>query len=323
MVPSATTELVERVLDKYGDPAESGDPSEPATADGSGGENATADDGAETAEQVDDEPADEMDTDGGSIAAKNGHDAASTPTGGEGVTLAESAPSGVEGSKYPSPESLTEKQRRTLLAVAERPDATQEALASELDVCAATVSNRLNRIDGFDWHDRRAFVRGMFDTGQSASQPTPDSNNETESGSASESGPTPEGNSASAAEGPSKPEAPAAAEDHPWSTPAVAVTSRSGPQATPAAQDASGTEIPVSSQSSDGEPGDEPSDGTDLDGLEKRVAAIEDKLEDSDGPISPPVFDDSELLHKVVHACLRAETISEEEELRILQALLR
>jgi len=50
-------------------------------------------------------------------------------------------------------------------------DATQTELGSELDVCAATISNRLNSIDGFDWQDRRAFARGVFGDGQSVPAP--------------------------------------------------------------------------------------------------------------------------------------------------------
>jgi hypothetical protein len=58
---------------------------------------------------------------------------------------------------------------------------------------------------------------------------------------------------------------------------------------------------------------------TTLDDLQKRVAALE--AAQSDGG-EGSVFDDPDLVHKVVHACMDAETISEDEELRILQALL-
>lgn len=55
-----------------------------------------------------------------------------------------------------------------------------------------------------------------------------------------------------------------------------------------------------------------------LGALQKRVAALEAARDDGEAS----AFDDPDLVHKVVHACMDAETISEDEELRILQALL-
>jgi len=191
-------------------------------------------------------------------------------------------------------------------------DATQTELGSELDVCAATISNRLNSIDGFDWQDRRAFARGVFGDGQSASGPSSDPEPEPGSGSASAGESGSGGGPASAGEEPSRP-AP---------TPEATFASRSEFRGPPEARDSSGTEIPAPSQlpahQSSGEPSDETTPGE----FGRRVAALEDRL-DSDGTVSSPAFEDPKLLHKVVHACLRAETISEEEELLILQAVLR
>ncbi|RXK47048.1 winged helix-turn-helix domain-containing protein [Halorientalis pallida] len=59
--------------------------------------------------------------------------------------------------------------------------------------------------------------------------------------------------------------------------------------------------------------------GTALADLEGRVAALEAAR---DGGSEGSAFDDPDLVHKVVHACMDAETISEAEELRILRALL-
>jgi len=50
--------------------------------------------------------------------------------------------------------------------------------------------------------------------------------------------------------------------------------------------------------------------------LDERVASLEAQFEDR------TVFDDPELVHKVVHACMNSDAISEEEELQILQQLL-
>lgn len=58
---------------------------------------------------------------------------------------------------------LSERQRATLQAIAERPEATQAELADALGVSRATVNKRLNDIEGFDWADREAFVASVLD----------------------------------------------------------------------------------------------------------------------------------------------------------------
>ena len=110
-VPGASPDLVERVLEEYGDPGE------PTT----------------TTETEDPDPMPEQ--------ADSTDDAA-----------------------------LTEKQRETLRAIADRPDATQAQLADVLGVSRATVNKRLNDIDGFDWTDRATFVESALGSG-SASTP--------------------------------------------------------------------------------------------------------------------------------------------------------
>jgi len=64
---------------------------------------------------------------------------------------------------YPDREDISERQIRTLQAIAAHPDATQRDIASFLDVTAATVSNRVNSLPSFDWEDRRTFVREVLD----------------------------------------------------------------------------------------------------------------------------------------------------------------
>lgn len=56
-----------------------------------------------------------------------------------------------------------------------------------------------------------------------------------------------------------------------------------------------------------------------LEKLTDRVAALEDKL---DGPGDDRI-DDPELAHKILHACLESDAISEDEELQILRTFLR
>jgi hypothetical protein len=65
--------------------------------------------------------------------------------------------------EYPDIEDISERQVRTLQAIAAHPDATQRDIASFLDVTAATVSNRVNSLSGFEWDERRQFVKEVLD----------------------------------------------------------------------------------------------------------------------------------------------------------------
>lgn len=188
-VPSATTELVERVLEEYGDPAD-------------------------------------------------GHHDALTEAGDSSAT---------QERVYPGPDDLSAKQRETLRAIHEHPEASQRELADVLDVSGSTVSNRVNAIEGFDWNDRRAFSEAVF-----------------------------------------------------------------GPRPITEAED--------SAQMAANDTQFE----TTIDQLADRVTAIERQVTDlAEADESRSAFTDPDLAHKVVHACLNSDAIAEEEELRILKALLR
>lgn len=60
----------------------------------------------------------------------------------------------------------------------------------------------------------------------------------------------------------------------------------------------------------------------DLEALTERVTELEAQLEAETAESTPRPFDDPELLHKIVHACMDSPNITEDEELRMLQALL-
>lgn len=287
-VPSATKDLVERVLEEHGDPAsdetdaeadaaEADSDSEPQPSDDAevewtdhgdsetqtdeeieleqsddaGEQEINDEEGLETQADDDGEPEPEVDdeTDGDEAIAETETDDEVAETGAVTAPDTEAQPSGTqsaaESPTYPSPTELTERQHKTLRAIAESPDATQQELAGRLDVCAPTVSNRVNSIDGFDWNDRQAFARGVFDA------------------------------------------------------------------------DSPGTQEETMSTTQP------PELETTLDEIDERLSAIEQQMEHSEATASStPVLDDTELTHKVVHACMQAETISEEEELRILDAVL-
>lgn len=56
--------------------------------------------------------------------------------------------------------------------------------------------------------------------------------------------------------------------------------------------------------------------------LEERLTDLEGRLQAKQSRFCDAVFDEPELVHKIVHACMDSDVITEEEELRILQALL-
>ena len=289
MVPSATTDLVEHVLDEYGDPAAdesetletaaaSGDTDEPSEQ----GETGDTDGSSET-ENGDSGQMDEPDTEtpgesntemesepdahaeGDTEADANSETEVTPDTGTEADANSETEvtpDTGADGDEpYPSLSELTEKQRETLRAIAADPEATQTELASRLDVSAPTVSNRVNSIEGFDWSDRQAFVTALFET------------------------------------------------ESPDSSESVA------PQAQATTQTQRVNELE-----------------TRLDRVERQLDSLGDdtpsKQTIADGSGSNEerpevaVFEDPELVHKVIHACMDAETISEKEELQIVRALL-
>lgn len=68
---------------------------------------------------------------------------------------------------YPDSDELTPKQRETLRAIREHPDATQRELADLLDVTSPTISVRVNNIDGFDWENRQTFAEAVLEDSQS------------------------------------------------------------------------------------------------------------------------------------------------------------
>lgn len=118
-VGGATTELVERVLEEYGDPA-------------------------------DNQPAEHTDN-GDTIMAQDGtqHTTDSTNRPDDSsLDLAE----------------LTDQQYETLRAIYAFPDASQRDIAELLGVSAATISQRVSSIDGFNWSDRQQFADVVFAT---------------------------------------------------------------------------------------------------------------------------------------------------------------
>lgn len=220
-VDGASVDLVERVLDEYGDPGGNGNTTSSDDHDGVTAEGATADD---EGDEIDDSTADTQPLESGQVAIES-----------------------------ESLDQLSEKQRETLRAIHERPEATQREIAEHLGVSAPTISQRVNAIEGFDWALRQQYVESLF-----------------------------QNTSASAAEN----------------------TVADGAGAFSDEED----ELPEDVVER-------------LTHLSERVAELEQRLDERDsGDSTQPVK--PELAHKMLHACLEADYIDEEEELQIIRDLV-
>lgn len=68
---------------------------------------------------------------------------------------------------------------------------------------------------------------------------------------------------------------------------------------------------------------DSPPSDVAVDKLAERISALEDTVEDRTMAHQPSLIDENEdLLSKVVHACLKSDQVTDDEELRILKALI-
>ncbi|MFC7138556.1 hypothetical protein ACFQMA_01745 [Halosimplex aquaticum] len=203
--------------------------------------------------------------------------------------------------EIPAASSLSEKQHRTLRALYERPDASQGDLAEDLDVTRATVCRRLNAIPGFEWSDRHAFAEAVF--GDDADSPS-DGGGDTTVGDAGLSSP--------------------------------------GVESSGDGADGSGADRDDRSESEGTVEGERPSGLDDVRStiatLDERVAVLETRVaDDSDAapggsaertasetragePVGslPP-----ELTHKVIHACMESDRVTEDEELDVLRAFMQ
>lgn len=159
-VTGATTPLVERVLENYGDPAaEDADDDETTpseTAEDAGDvETSTADvDASAEDPPTGDAPViDQTESQTDAEAQPAEYDAESATTTGETVTTATTIDRA----------SLSDAQRETLQVIADRPDASQRDIAAVLDLSQSTVNSRLNSIEGFDWTERASFAAQLVE----------------------------------------------------------------------------------------------------------------------------------------------------------------
>jgi DNA-binding CsgD family transcriptional regulator len=198
----------------------------------------------------------------------------------------------------PDPADLTQKERETLRAISYEPSATQDQIAEMLSISRATVSNRVNAIPGFDWADRGSFVEAVFDEPLSVEMSvTPDD---------TDSAVAPTAEKEAVTDG-----APSATPDGVVDGPAPSVSSpQASDQATGSddAETASGDDLEAVSHR--------------LADLAERLATMEQELQASDEGTEASPLSDTDLLHKVVYACMHSDRITEEEEIQILDALM-
>ena len=331
-VTGATTSIVEHVLEEYGDPAVEFDD------DGN-------DDDADDDVDADDTDADDTESDVGAGDADDTGDGvdgcrdeseeqqSATDDAGSADDCTPAEPEideaepgmpdhdsrSTNGALPLEPDELTETQLETLREIADDPTATQAELGDTLGVSGATINQRVNAIDGFDWTARAEFVEHLFEN-----EPTDNGNTERsltrEVTASNESSTHPEPGD----QAPDGDLEASSTDDR--SSNSGDDSTRSGPE--PIIDDldsdpkAAADNSPADSAPEDGLPDDSLEDLSEqLAGLSQRLESVESRLSHSsssaDGLAAEP-----ELTHKVIHACLTADHISEEEELRILKAIV-
>ncbi|WP_058997672.1 winged helix-turn-helix domain-containing protein [Haloarcula sp. CBA1127] len=209
----------------------------------------------------------------------------------ETADQSQSEPS-TESQSYPAPADLSSTERETIRAIQHHPTASQRDLAEKLGVTASTVSNRVNGIDGFDWANREAFANAVFSDGEAESATISDETaTQVPDTQSPESTDNPDG-----------------------------ADSQAGPDTAPD----DGNRSPREVETAAGEVNTTLTTfQSTVEDLSAQLAELEGQVETvTDGGGSPQPFQDPELVHKVVHACMDSDKISEEEELRILDSLL-
>lgn len=290
-VPGASVDLVDRVLAEYGDPAGTendeksvsteADVESEASTEASAGKDGMGDTSSDSAQEHMARPSIPADdaARGETVSIAIGG-TESTDADDESANEPDDAPNQPDQSVVL--EELTEKRRETLRAINAYPEASQRQLAQMLGVTAATISQRVSAIEGFDWSDRAAFVDGLFDETRSEFDAAFGLDEESDA-------------------------------EH-----AEAQTPADTPEAELArpASDEDGRGGELVETVSDG--GQAMTDNR-LSDLESRLESLESAL-DAAGETGS--MDDPELISKVIHACVDAETITTEEEHRIIEYLV-
>lgn len=301
-VPGTTAAVVEQVLDEYGDPAVDDSDADPTSTGDESDTEVRSDESADdvAGSTVDSTPpADDTGEETSDVGSPSGGETPDEISPKDEPVEKQSESIGESVLEERPPANLTDfpnRQRELLESIYEHPEATQRELAAHLDVSRTTVYNRVRNIDGLEWNDRHRFVDAVFnggvdradiesDAGEAKSD-SGDDDREIAARNVDDGGHDTERSRYDTGGG-------------------TANSSRGDVEITNGAA-INGTDSSVG-----------------IGDLIERVEAVESHLDDlvakseSDGLSTDP-----ELVHKIAHACLYSDTISEEEELQILRNLL-
>ena len=313
-VTGATMSIVEHVLEEYGDPAAEFD----ADGNDDNADDDVDDDDGDAADERRDE-SEEQQSATGDAGSTDDCTPAEPERDEDEPGMPDHDSRSTNGALPLEPDKLTETQLETLRSIADDPTATQAELGEILGVSGATINQRVNAIDGFDWAARAEFVEHLFED-------EPIDNGNTDRSLTRE--PTASSESSAHLEAPDKTpddDATGSSSDDRRPNPEGDST-RSASE--PATDDLDpDSRSPADSNPADSEPGDDLPEYP-LEDLSEQLAGLSERLESVESRLShsPPSADglaaEPELAHKVIHACLTADHISEEEELRILKAIV-
>jgi DNA-binding CsgD family transcriptional regulator len=223
-----------------------------------------------------------------------------------------------DGESLQSVPDLTEKERITLRAVAEDPDAPQSAIAEKLGVTRATVSRRLNSIEGFEWRTRREFAERVFG-------PSTDHEEQSDQGTAAPERVAADGyrDDVAASGGDAPADENAGTDESSEADESAEADERStddGANETET-REASPMDADVSDDGETPGAADDPSVDAQIETLRSSISGLERRVAELDGPEQSSEVD-PELVQKVIHACMNADSISEDEELIVLKRLM-
>lgn len=139
VVPGASPELIESILEEFGDPATDTyqDIETPREGDQTDVSASNQDQSSEPAE------------------AQRGNEPSPAANGSLGDSHHASP------NELSSASDLTDRQREVLREIATDPEATQAEIGERLGITGSTVSQRLASIEGFDWRDRESFIDAL------------------------------------------------------------------------------------------------------------------------------------------------------------------
>lgn len=247
-------------------------------------------------------------------------------------------------------EELTDRQCEILQTIYENPDASQRTLAGYLGITAPTVSRHLNKIPNWDWDRRLDFGRIVVEHAESNGHGADEADADGPAADELDADDPDADRTDADRTDTDAPDADRTDTDAPDADRTDADESgREETETDQPEESGGGTDDPDGEGThgegtdSEGTDSDEPEPnertaatdaaGTDpeeasvagidpqtIDRLDERIEGLERRLDGSDDPRL--VLEDPELVQRVIHVCMDADAIDEDEELRIIEALL-